>query len=115
MSELSFLIDLLLNHKLPKKTKDLIKDRITLIEERRVVQQQQPGFSPVRNNNQAPSMQAKIEAMEQDVQHQPIQPAPVSHLATQALMDRQRLINKAVNSGPFGAQPEPGLTAPKKF
>lgn len=33
MSELSFLIDLLLNHKLPKITKDLIAARIIQIEE----------------------------------------------------------------------------------
>lgn len=114
MSELSFLIDLLLNHKLPKKTKDLIKDRITLIEERR---SHQPAVSTVNFSGiqQAPSMQAKIEAMESE------QPAAVQHVnahspvAAQALMDRQRAINRAVNSGPFGAQPEPGLISPKKF
>ena len=111
MSELSFLIELLLNHKIPKKTKDLIKDRISLIESHRPQSQAIRPQIPL----QAPSMQRSIEEMENGAIHIPQPPIATSPGAAQALQKRQQLIDQAARSGPFGGHPEPGRTSPKKF
>jgi hypothetical protein len=71
VTELSFLVDLLLNHKLSKATKDAIAERIKVVESQQVMRQTvvpQPTFQtspipkptqlPAHIANQAPSMQA---------------------------------------------------------
>ena len=113
MTELSFLIELLLNHKLPRTTQLAIKERIKDIETRAPAPQPQ---RPVHPMAQAPSMQAKIEAMEQDLQANPPQvalPPPVTNAAAQALQLRQQIIQNAMaeNGGHF----EPGRKSARKF
>lgn len=56
MTELSFLIDLLLNHKLPKPTKDLIAKRIEDVESRMISHAQTMPPAPNRVSN--PNVQA---------------------------------------------------------
>lgn len=117
MSELSFLLHLLLDHKLPIKTKALIKTRIGEIESRHDVRAQPTTRNlPPHLANQAPSMQAKIQAMEEEkLNHPPPQAllAPTqatTPAAALALQDRQKLINQAING-----KEEQGRTSPRKF
>lgn len=60
MTELTFLIDLLLNHKLPKATKDAVAARVIDVE--KLLATIPPTYPnrpmPNVNSNQAPSMQA---------------------------------------------------------
>lgn len=115
MTELSFLIELLLNHKLPKKTKDIIAERVKTIQAQPITVNSRPMPLPIVSG-QAPSMQAKIEAMEAERAGQaPIAAQPVTVAAQMALMDRQKIISQSVNANPFSAKPEPGRTSPRKF
>ncbi len=73
MTELSFLIELLLNHKLPKVTKDLIALRVKEIEEFR---QPQTATLHVRNASTslaAPQAASTIQAFERHGMNLPIQ------------------------------------------
>ncbi len=132
MSELSFLIDLLLNHKIPKKTKDAIQSRIKEIEvqppQRPMAYQQQMVQHPQRTFDsrgvgQAPSMQAKIDTMEAekeaiargDIPPQtiPVGPPPSSAAAAQALALRQQVIQGALSES--GGNFEQGRKSARKF
>jgi hypothetical protein len=132
VSELSFLISLLLEHKLGKKTKDAIQARIKEIEvqppqrglayQQAHIQHPQRSFDS-RGVGQAPSMQAKIEAMEAEKeaiargeippQPIPVGPPPSSAAAAQALALRQNIIQGAL--GESGGNFEPGRKAARKF
>ncbi len=61
MTELSFLIDLLLNHKLPKATKDALAERIKGLSTTNVVVPVGAKISPAMLSNQVPSMQRIME------------------------------------------------------
>lgn len=114
MTELSFLIDLLLNHKLSKPTQKAIQMRITEVESNRPAPI--PRVQPMLHQGQAPSMQAKIEAMENDRLLNPPPQAigsPIqatSMTAAQALQDRQKIINQALSG-----KEEPGRSSPRKY
>jgi hypothetical protein len=90
MTELTFLLELLLNHKLPLNTKNAIKDRIGEIEQQRV----QP-MQPMRSIAQEPMVPSAI---------------AVTAEAVKALADRQKLIESAMSE-----KPEPGRSGPRKF
>lgn len=142
-TELSFLIELLLNHKLPPATKKLIAERVKEVElahSSPMARQQSIAVNsliPIGLANQAPSMQA-IMARNPDIggkvfanldadlellnMHNPNSTAPtkVEQIAqtpaTQAaLADRQAAILQATSGGPFSGKPEKGRTSPRKF
>lgn len=102
MSELSFLLDLLLEHKLSKTTKDLIKERIKVIEgyQKAIV------TAPVIKNPtaQAPSTQRILDEMAQN------QPQVQTAAAAQALQHRSELIAQALSG-----KEEKGRSSPRKF
>lgn len=119
MTELSFLIELLLNHKLPKKTKDLVQARIRDIE---VQPKQQPHYQQPANRpmgiQQSPSMQAKIDEMEAAKLNESPLPIPTVAPATtaaaaQALNLRAQMIQGALNES--GGNFEKGRTSARKF
>lgn len=102
MTELGFLLDLLLNEELPLNLKKTVAERIKEVEQGltrapapRVIAQVQ---------TQAPSTQRILDEMEQQ--------APgilvASQAASQAMASRQDAINKAT-------QIEPGRKSPRKF
>ena len=108
MTELSFLIDLLLNHKLSKPVRDIIADRIKEVETRYTPQQQQRNASrEIFPSAQAASTLA-ILAKHQNLpppqlpQASDQPPLPVEQIAqtpeaVKALTDRAQAINDAVN------------------
>lgn len=119
MTELSFLLDLLLNHKLTKATQMAIKERISIVESQ---YSKAPSVAaPVRQNGQAPSMQAAIHALEQERSSE-TPPLPVvpngainmtvasSPVAAEALRQRNQAIAQAISG-----REEPGRTSPRKF
>lgn len=135
-TELTFLIELLLNHKLGKATKDAIAGRIREIEKPVIMQRasssssqlellqlnQSASHSLTRNAStdplvgQAASTQA-ILARNPDLipTPKPIElktPEQIAHTAAaaKALADRQESINLAISG-----KHEPGRTAPRKF
>jgi len=113
MTELSFLIELLLNHDLPKATKDLLASRIKEVEGNLVAKQPQPlpaYIPPAHLQNQAPSTMAAMakHADPSIVVPTPIVPVePVAHIAqtpatAAALNARADLINAAIaGKGPM--------------
>jgi len=128
MSELSFLLELLLSHKLAKGTKEAITDRIKEVE-RRLVQPQQPnvpmsGPQAVRpaRSAQSPSTQRILDEMAAEgaslIQPNPVSPespgipAQIAQTpaAALALAARQEAINIAVSG-----KEERGRTSPRKF
>lgn len=120
MTELSFLIDLLLNHKLPKATQTAIKERIQEVES----QYAKPSMPfPARLSviqGQAPSMAAAIASMEAEKMGEvPLPVVPIVAInhqgattptAARALMDRNKKIVQAISG-----KEEPGQTSPRKF
>ncbi len=115
-TELGFLLDLLLNHKLPKPTKDLVAGRIreveTMLSTTQVRIPAGSGITPAMISNQAPSTQA-IMARNPDLIPPP--PVPIEAVAqTQAtaaaLAARQQSIAQAMSG-----KPVPGETKPRKF
>lgn len=107
MTELDFLLNLLLEHKIPKTTQTAIRERIALIQQKPQSQVQAVVKTvDFRGIQQSPSMQAKIEAMEQDMnsgQHPTVAPAPIplppqpsTVAANNALKDRDQLIKSAL-------------------
>lgn len=128
MTELTFLLELLLNHKLPKSTKEAIAARIKEVEEKL----SQPnmhsmhtrtapaGFVPPHLANQAPSTIAAMMKHEMApptagpvLESVPLQtPAVIAQTpaAQAAVSARQEAINLAV-SGKL----EKGRTSPRKF
>ena len=96
MSELSFLISLILNEKLPLELKQLIADRIQAVE-------QGMGRSQILFPNQLPPV-----TQVQNVA--PIQNVAQTPAAAAALASRQQAISMAASD-----KPEPGRTSPRKF
>ena len=130
MSELSFLIELLLNHKLPKVTRDLVAQRISVVEATvSKSPQAQPivvgsiNRSPRDPNAQSASTAALLakdpaaapglpNAVSQD-QLPPPQPVTIvaqTPLAAAALQSRQDAIRVATSG-----KEERGRTSPRKF
>lgn len=110
MSELSFLLTLLLDHKLSTTVKGLIKDRIKEIELK-----PQSGVAiratPPALAGQSPSTIANL--MKDPVEAP--QAAITAPAAAQAMLQRQSAIAAALNAGPFAAKPEKGRSSPRKF
>lgn len=96
MTELSFLIDLLLNQKLNKQVKDLVANRIREIETR------SPQAAPVNlRGAQAPSTIANLTG-------QTLQ-GPVSHIPTAPVASAEgRIVGGEINTGA-------GIRGPRKF
>lgn len=93
MTELTFLLEILLNHKLQKPTKDLILNRIKEIES-----------SHVATPTQRPRI---VDTTPMTIKE--IDPATQNATVAKALLDRQKLIaDPAANT-------EPGRTSPRKF
>ncbi len=125
MTELSFLIELLLNHKLPKETKECIAGRIKEIQ--LFSSNNQPWPNEVHTQiaspkslgiSQAPSTLAAM-AKHGDIPPlpptEPQGPIPVAVIAqtpatTAALQARQESIRQAMSGKPM-----PGETKPRKF
>ncbi len=104
MGELSFLLEILLNHKLGKPTKDLIAARIRELEERTAPPIMQPNvlIRPQTNN----SIAARIKELEI-----PIDPAQQNSAVQQALTQRQAAMTGGATGGSiFKVKPNP---APK--
>lgn len=120
MTELSFLLELLMEHRLEKRTKIMLKNRIAEIQVQ-VTQNPYPHIQnraiPINGSNQAPSMAQKIADFEAErgiVPPHAIVPQGtqqgMSPGGAQALLDRQKLINQAVSG-----KEEQGRTSPRKF
>lgn len=118
MTELSFLLDLLLNHKLPRPTKEAITERIKEIEMRQVQASMPRTMAARAPTNQSPSTQRILDEMAAEGQAGvPIaaMPVDVSHVgqtpaAAAALQRRQEAIAIAVSG-----KEEKGRTSPRKF
>lgn len=87
MTELSFLIDLLMNHKLPKVTKELIAARIKEVEET----YQAPVAQQVRSS--APLRQRAVPAPAAE----PVAVVAQTPATAAAMAERQQLINDNIN------------------
>lgn len=124
MSELSFLLELLLNHKLPKPTKEAITTRIKEVEGRISQPVQTSGFMTTSNQArppktaQSPSTQRILDEMAAEgvpigavTQQQDI-PAQIAQTpaAAMALASRAEAIRIAVSG-----KEEKGRTSPRKF
>lgn len=114
ISELSFLIELLLKHKLPPATKSLIAARIAEVEERYGSNQVQAPVSGPKSPAvamQSPSMQA-IMARNPDLipAAVPVEAIAQTPAAAAALASRQQAIAQAMSG-----KPEKGQTSPRKF
>src|SRR4051812_23195784 len=108
-SELSFLIELLLKHKLPVATKDMVAQRIAEIEEK-YSRPADGRFTPLPGGGiyESPGYLAK--------QHPALPPPPPVAVIAQtpeaqaAMASRQAAINQALSG-----KPEKGQTSPRKF
>lgn len=120
MTELTFLLDLLLNHKLPMATKVAVTERVREVEARltagsitQMVVPRGSGIVPAHLSNQAPStIAAMMKHPDLAVALEPTQPAVVAHTpaAQAAISARQESINLAISG-----KPEKGRTSPRKF
>lgn len=114
MTELDFLIELLLNHKLQKATKDSIQARIKEIQASRTVASPRTAVLSPSVQKQAEFDAAKVPAhMQPDPPEEPL--AQPSYVAQQAMADRARAIQEAQSGGAFGGKVAPGQTSPRKF
>jgi hypothetical protein len=128
MSELQFLLDLMLNHKLTKSTKAAIKARLMEVEANLVpsLQVRPQSIPVVRDRNaQAPSTQALLDK-HGDIPstHPPVSPQqPVeipaviaqTPAAVAAIQANQAVIAQAMSSGAFSGKPIPGMNSPRKM
>jgi hypothetical protein len=91
MTELSFLLELILNHKLPKTTKKAIRDRIGEIQMRAIAEESAP--APPRTYSIQPVL----------TKPQPMMPEKIAQTpeAQQALNNRQAMINAAMSRKPL--------------
>lgn len=119
MSELSFLLELLLEHELKKETQKLIRERIKEIEAKPSrVEEMAPIYRVTHEERgkQAPSMQRAVAEMEQDQAIQanfaqmPPQAVPQSPAVAQAMAHRQALVAQAISG-----KEEKGRSSPRKF
>lgn len=110
VSELSFLLSLLFDHKLGKATKDVIKERIKEIEAK-PPNYQRPVIASTMTTNQPASTQKILDEMAAEGKSLPV-PEHIAQtaVAAQALASRQQAIAQQV-SGVF----EKGRTSPRKF
>lgn len=119
MTELSFLLELLLTHKLQKSTKEALMARIKEIESKQAQSvSNNPGAITYRapKTAQSPSMQRILDEMANEgmiLSNEP-QPVPVAIAQTQAvaaaLAERRESINIALSG-----KEEKGRTSPRKF
>lgn len=120
MTELSFLIDLLLNHKLPKATKELIMSRIKDVEMSITSKLPQAHLiRPIQSPTaQAPSTMAlmakhgDLPAIETPIMPIPEPVAVIAHTpaAAAAMQSRSQAISHALSG-----IPEKGATKPRKW
>lgn len=121
VSELSFLIELLLNHRLQKGTKDAIAARIKDVEGRvsTSVPIASPHLRPVVPGMavQSPSTQAILDRNPDlaAVIPQPVAVVAQTQAAAEAMASRQRAISQSASSRPLLGKPEEGRTSPRKF
>lgn len=121
MTELGFLLELLLNHKLPKATRVAVTERVKEVEGR--LGARPVALAPIQNvppqlANQSPSTIAammKHPDLVQGMAVPPPPPAPVENIAqtpatAAALASRQAAIQEAMSG-----KPEKGRTSPRKF
>lgn len=109
MSELSFLLTLLLDHKLSTEVKGLIKERIKEIEFKPQINQAAPVLAQKAIlSGQAPSTIANL-MKEPSAQANPEMIA-VTPAASQAMASRQEAIALAMSG-----KPEKGRQSPRKF
>ena len=108
MTELSFLIDLLLNHKLPPATKKHVLERVKEVE----ANYQAPKQTPPRlqPGQQCASTQALLDRMTEPLTAPPLEAIVASPQAAQAINTRQQAIAAQISG-----KPEPGRTSPRKF
>jgi len=110
-TELSFLIDLLLNHKLPKSVRDLLSTRIKDVEANL-------NIAPRMQRPQGPAQAASTVALLE--KHGPLPviempPVPVENIAqtpetASAMISRNQAINDAISG-----KVEKGRTSPRKW
>ena len=106
-SELSFLLDILLNHKLPPETKQLVADRIAEIEvQYSMVNPQQPpqSFQQIPNKSYPRFSDIK------EPKVLPLEQVAVTPAAQEALQSRQEAISQSLNG-----KVEKGRTSPRKY
>ncbi len=123
MTELTFLVELLLNHKLQKPTKDAVAQRIKEEEEAIAALPPQAPMRPMpyvgamqSGNIQAPSSR-DVATRHPDLVTTPVTGPlpPVAVIAqTQAAATALASRESAIASGRSG-KPEPGRTSPRKF
>lgn len=97
MTEISFLIELLLNHKLTKATKDLIAERIKAIQI--PVTQAHPTTITYNTSGLVTQVASTVAAM---VKHAETAPLPVEQIAqtpatAAAMQHRQDMINRSIS------------------
>ncbi len=127
MTELSFLIELLLNHDLPKATKDLLADRIKEVEYRiseNPIHKPISVSQPIHNTGpkQAPSTLANM-AKQEGITFVPppeVVLPPVTQIAqtpatAEALNYRNNLLNKAQNHTFETKANGKGIKGPRKW
>jgi hypothetical protein len=111
MTELSFLLELLLNHKLPKITKDLISTRIKEVEQElnctKVAYRTIPDPSTTPDSPFSTTKKTGLNVVEHQV---PIDQVAQTPQAAQALASRQQAIQEAI-SGKI----QKGQERPKKW
>jgi hypothetical protein len=107
MSELSFLIDLLLNERLSGAVRAKIAERVKVVESQMITQKSiiPLPISPAQAQGQSPST---IAAMARHAQ----EPAPIvnSPAAQAALQNREIALAESMSG-----KPPPGRTSPRKF
>lgn len=109
MTELSFLLELLLEHTLEKITQTLIRERIKEIEQAKTTYANMP--TTIRNHVVATEAAVIAPALS----HMPPVPTEATVIAhtpaaAKAMADRQQMIQQAISG-----RPEPGRTSPRKI
>lgn len=115
MTELSFLVELLLNHKLPKVTRDAVASRIRAVEASGFAltpsQVPWPKTAPPANlTNQAASTLALMAKHNIEPPPVPVDQVAQTPAAVAAINARQEAINQALSG-----KPAKGQTSPRKF
>ncbi len=114
MTELSFLLDLLLNEKLSKSVKAKVAARVTEVEatySRPMVAQPLPQAKVINGALQAPSTVAALERHAQMVNEVPAPPiVAATPVVAHALQNREQVIALGMSG-----KAEPGRTSPRKF
>lgn len=110
-SELSFLLELILDEQVPQPVKARLVRRVQEVEKNYTAQPTQTVSRKITNNPvvaaQSPSMQR---VMEQNPDLIPKAPIPENAATAAALQQRQAMINVALSG-----KEEKGRTAPRKF